>query len=146
MSANGVDERCQPALELADPVVVKRQRGLAQRSRHTRRIEMLSWHFECYAAKLARDHVIRYEDLVTNPNQMLKGIQNFLGLEGNVADDDLRPGLNETYFAEWKKGGPLTALRNRRTVSRYESRINKLGYSFSSPMPVGPLPENFPTL
>jgi hypothetical protein len=97
-------------------------------------------------ASLDRVIVIRYEDLVTNPNQMLKGIQNFLGLEGNVADEDLRPGLNESYFDEWKKGGPLTALRNRRTVSRYESRINELGYSFSSPMPVGPLPENFPTL
>jgi hypothetical protein len=97
-------------------------------------------------ASLDRVIVIRYEDLVTNPHQMLKGIQDFLGLEGNLADEDLRSGLNEAYFDEWKKGGPLTALRNGRTVSRYESRISKFGYSFSSPMPVGPMAEEFPTL
>jgi hypothetical protein len=97
-------------------------------------------------ASLDRVIVIRYEDLVTNPHQTLKGIQGFLGLEGNLADEDLRSGLDEAYFDEWKKGGPLAALRNRRTASRYESRISKLGYSFSSPMPVGPLPEDFPTL
>jgi hypothetical protein len=39
-----------------------------------RRIEMLSWHFEHYASTLARDHVIRYEDLIASGGSALSAI------------------------------------------------------------------------
>jgi hypothetical protein len=39
-----------------------------------RRIELLSWHFERYASTLARDHVIRYEDLVASGGSALATI------------------------------------------------------------------------
>jgi hypothetical protein len=39
-----------------------------------RRIELLSWHYERYASTLARDHVIRYEDLIASGGAALSAI------------------------------------------------------------------------
>jgi hypothetical protein len=39
-----------------------------------RRIEMLSWHFERYTSTLARDRVIRYEDLIASRGSALSAI------------------------------------------------------------------------
>ena len=86
--------------------------------------------------------VVRYEDLVTQPADVLGALQAFLGLGRVAAGEEPRRDLNDRYLADWRSGGLLTRLANRRTVSRYASEIGRYGYSFTSPMPVGgPDPE-----
>jgi hypothetical protein len=90
--------------------------------------------------------VVRYEDLVTRPGDVLGALQAFLDLDRVAAGEEPRQDLNDGYFQDWRSGGVLTSAANRRTVSRYESRIGRYGYSFSSPMPVGGLAPDLPTL
>ena len=90
--------------------------------------------------------VVRYEDLVTRAAEVLGGLGAFLDLEGAAAGEDPRRDLNDRYLEEWRSGGVVTRVANRRTVRRYESRIGRYGYSFSSPMPVGGLASELPAL
>jgi len=99
-----------------------------------------------YLPSLNRVVVVRYEDVVAKPHEELKGLQSFLGLDSESPDEEFQQGLNDTYFQEWVDGGPLTKLVNRITTGRFESRIRRYGYSFTSPMPVGPLAPELPAL
>jgi hypothetical protein len=94
---------------------------------------------------LRRVTVIRYEDLVAEPVGGLQGIQSFLDLPPKPIELDLDRGLNHTYFDRWKGSG-LASVTARLTARRFESRIARYGYSFASPLPVGPLPSDLPTL
>jgi hypothetical protein len=97
-------------------------------------------------SKLDRVIVVRYEDIVTSPGEMMAGIGAFLNLRGGDTKEDLQQGLNNAYFDEWKHGGPLAALSNRRTADRFESGIRRFGYSFTSPVPIAPMAGDLPTL
>ncbi len=90
--------------------------------------------------------VVRYEDLVARPAGVLGGLQDFLGLERVASGEEPRQDLNDRYHEDWRSGGLLTTLANRRTVDRYESSIGRFGYSFSSPLPTGPLSPDLPVL
>jgi len=96
--------------------------------------------------RVERVVVVRYEDLVSRPAEVLGGLRDFLALDR--VDEGERParGLNARYLEDWQSGGLMVSLANRRTVRRYESAIRRFGYSFSSPMPVGGLAPDLPTL
>jgi hypothetical protein len=95
---------------------------------------------------LERVVVVRYEDLVLQPGRVLGALQDFLGLDRVDTGEEPRRDLNDRYLEEWRAGGLGTRLSNRRTVGRYGSAIGRYGYSFSSPLPVGPLASDVPTL
>ncbi len=95
---------------------------------------------------LERVIVIRYEDLITDPRRVMAGVQTFLGLDGSAPEQDVEQGLNGAYFEQWRNGGMVASLVNRRTIRRFESHIGRYGYSFSSEVPVGPLAPELPTL
>jgi len=90
--------------------------------------------------------VVRYEDLVGRPAEVLGGIRTFLGLPGVDPGEDPRQGLNDRYLDDWRRGGPWTSVTRWRTVRTFGSRIGRFGYSFASPVPVGPLSPELPTL
>lgn len=90
--------------------------------------------------------VVRYEDLVTQPGLVLGALQDFLDLERVSTGEEPRQDLNDRYLEDWNTGGFRTRRANRRTVKRYESSISRYGYSFSSPMPVGAMSPDLPTL
>lgn len=90
--------------------------------------------------------VVRYEDLVAHPAEVLRGLQDFLEIAPVPTGDEPRQGLNDRYFDEWASHGWRARVDNRRVVRRFESAIGAFGYSFASPNPVGPLAADLPTL
>jgi hypothetical protein len=90
--------------------------------------------------------VVRYEDLVTRPAGVLGALQTFLDLDRVATGEEPRRDLNDRYLDDWRSGGLRNRLANRRTVSRYGSAIGRYGYSFSSPLPTGPMSADLPAL
>jgi len=90
--------------------------------------------------------VVRYEDLVTRPAEVLGGLQAFLGLEPADSGEAPRRDLNDRYLEEWRSGGLLAGVSRRRTERRYGPAIGRYGYRFSASLPVGPLAPDLPAL
>ena len=70
--------------------------------------------------------VLRYEDLVSNPQEVIDGVYRFIGLNSVPVEREVHPGVNEKYFENWNKDQTnlLTCL-----PATYEERANRLGYS-----------------
>ncbi len=104
---------------------------------------------------LRRVHVVRYEDLVADPDGVLGGVFAFLDLDdfeaarevadgvnadNFYADRTVRTGVNDKYFKEWDA--------RRRTFARsayielvervYERPANRYGYSLRHPQRLHP--------
>jgi hypothetical protein len=97
-----------------------------------------------------RVHTIRYEELVADPDAVLGGAFAFLGLEDvnagrtkaegvNVdnfeADRTLRTGVNDKYFAEWRRRKRRLGPRAYYAAieRRYERQARHFGYSLVHP-------------
>ena len=110
---------------------------------------------------LRRLHVLRYEDLVVDPDAELERAFAFLGLDDpnagrepaegvnvdNFADDQtLRANVNDRYFAEWRsrRSSMIGRLYYGAFERRYERRVRAFGYSLREPAsvvaPTVPLP------
>ncbi len=86
-------------------------------------------------AHLRHVTVVRYEDLVVSCDEELTRLHRFIGLEPRSHDLKPREGLNDTYFARWDQlqrnlGGPLY---RELIVRRFETRVNRFGYSIRHP-------------
>jgi hypothetical protein len=78
--------------------------------------------------------LVRYEDFVAEPAQVVGGIQERLGLTPSGAAFKARSGINDSYFARWN--GRLRPLRRRRhgdLARRHEEGANRFGYSLLEP-------------
>jgi hypothetical protein len=114
---------------------------------------------------LRRVHVVRYEDIVADPDEALGRIFRFLELEDPnpgrsraegvnpdnfAADRTLRTSVNEKYFAEWKARRRSLARRvyYDAVAWRYERQVRAFGYSLRDParllVPRVPLPGLLP--
>jgi hypothetical protein len=99
---------------------------------------------------LRRLHVLRYEDLVADPDGELERVFAFLGLgdpnpgrergEGiNIdnfeADRTLRTGVNDKYFDEWRvrRRSVVGRVYYEAVERRYERRVRAFGYSLRKP-------------
>ena len=98
-----------------------------------------------------RVHVMRYEDLVADPDSELCAAFGFLGLEDHGAgrttaeglnpdnfhaDRTLRTGVNDRYFDDWDGPRRHTVVRRayyELTERRYEGRARHFGYSLRRP-------------
>lgn len=119
---------------------------------------------ELFAADVShvrRLHVLRYEDLVTDPDGELGRVFAFLdlddpnrgrepaegvNLDNFAADQTLRSNVNDKYFEEWRaRRRSLTGrLYYEALERRYERRVRAFGYSLRDPesveAPTLPLP------
>ena len=85
------------------------------------------------ASRLARLHVVRYEDLLEDPESRLADLQQFLKLEQPFRTDLLRAGHSEQYEQRWesmRKG--LLGARTRRRIERdFAAPAASFGYDIS---------------
>ena len=110
--------------------------------RRTRRYHRLLEHwlrcYELFAAdrkRLERVHVIRYEQLVREPEPVLRGIFGFLGLEPVPPSEAVEAGADERYFRQWRelKRDPRMRAYLDLASLRYERRARRFGYSLLFP-------------
>ncbi len=80
---------------------------------------------------LSRIQVIRYEDLVANPQACLDSVSTFLGLETHPLTLEIRADGNDAYFDRWHElgRGPVGRTRLGRLRRRFESEVKPFGYS-----------------
>lgn len=110
--------------------------------RGTRRYHRLLAHWlrchELFAAdqpRLERVHVVRYEDLVRDPQAALDRILAFLSLEPCPLSEPVEAGSDAAYFRRWRELGRSPAMRAylALTALRYERRARRFGYSLLAP-------------
>jgi sulfotransferase family protein len=87
------------------------------------------------AGHLKRLHVLKYEDLIAEPDRELEAIQRFLGLDQPFATDLLRTSHSQRYEQTWDEmSNKLVASRVRRRIEReFGDRAAKFGYDISDP-------------
>ncbi|MEM9288341.1 MAG: sulfotransferase [Pseudomonadota bacterium] len=101
---------------------------------------------------LKRVHTLYYEDLVSDPKTQLDQISAFLNLKTPLDPSGVKSGLSNRYFETWMSGeyymwrGQNPAyrylkrnynhLKRMQTVLKLERRLNRLGYSFKSQLPL----------
>jgi hypothetical protein len=105
--------------------------------------------------QLRRVHILRYEELVAEPDAVLGRVFDFLGLEDPspgragdegvntdnfAADRKLRTGVNGKYFEEWRdrRRSLLTRFYLDAVARRYERRARVFGYSLRDPFALRP--------
>jgi hypothetical protein len=110
--------------------------------RRTRRLGRLVEHwlrcheiFEADKPQLERVHVIRYEDLVREPDAVLRGVFEFLQLDPIPPSKPVETGADERYFAQWRglKRDPRMHAYLDLVALWYERRVRRYGYSLRSP-------------
>jgi len=82
-------------------------------------------------------HILRYETLVDNPPATLAKIYSFLGLEFAPPRQEIRPGINQTYFSMWNElinGKQVNKfyVNYRYILQKFEARISRFGYSLET--------------
>jgi hypothetical protein len=110
--------------------------------RGTRRYDLMFKHwlhchdlFETDREHLERVHVLTYEELVRDPESVLRGIFEFLDLDPIPPVEPVLGGANEKYFREWqemKRGFGMRAYLDLVSL-RYERRTQRRGYSLRRP-------------
>ena len=110
--------------------------------RRTRRLGRLVEHWlrchEIFAGdkpRLERVHVIRYEDLVREPEPVLRGVFEFLQLDPIPPSEPVEAGADERYFAQWRalKRDPRMRAYLDLAALRYDRRARRWGYRLLSP-------------
>ncbi|MFK8023809.1 MAG: sulfotransferase [Ilumatobacter sp.] len=84
------------------------------------------------AQRLDRLHVLRYEDLIAEPDSTLASVAEFIGLDGTVDPGLLDASRSSRYLDTWAAmtdGGYLDQRRHTKILDRYGSRIEEWGYS-----------------
>lgn len=79
-------------------------------------------------------HVIKYEDLVSSPQKTMNKIYEFLGVKSVPMIQDVNSGINDKYFAQWRRDEKR--LYSRRSVNRAVNELNnavkQFGYSLKN--------------
>ena len=83
---------------------------------------------------LRNAYVIRYEDFTNRPQLEIDKIYDFLGLKSLPIQDNVRPNINEKYFAIWDRDKKNLHLRGLLPVvgEQLEKRTNIFGYSIAN--------------
>ena len=80
---------------------------------------------------LIRSINFKYEDLIDNPEKILKTISNFLKIKIINSDIEIRKGINQKYFKIWekKKNSFFSKNKIKKIIVKYENEVNNFGYS-----------------
>jgi Sulfotransferase family len=85
------------------------------------------------APQIQRLHIVKYEDLVLSPDDVLAETAEFLHLDGTIPSDSLQGGRSSSYeqtWDEWRSSfNPVQRLRSMRLVRKYATRAAEYGYS-----------------
>ena len=85
------------------------------------------------APHLLRLHVVKYEDLLTDPTGQLAGVQKFLGLHEPFDGDQLRTGHSDQYENRWATMADsyLGGSQRRRIERDFGPLAREFGYDIS---------------
>ncbi len=95
--------------------------------------------FEADRRHLEHVHVLRYEDLVADPDRVLARVFAFLQLDPVESGLELRRGINDRYFAEWRgrRRTPTRRLYMELVDRIWERPVRRHGYSLRAPAEPG---------
>jgi hypothetical protein len=82
---------------------------------------------------LERCRLVRYEELVENPQAEYRRVLEFLGLPPASATVGVRAGVNEKYYRSWENGNPWARHSARSAVRDYSRHVEPFGYRLTSP-------------
>jgi hypothetical protein len=92
---------------------------------------------------LDRAILVRYEDFVRNPGEILVGLYRFLGVPEHSLAREISQDVNASYFGRWRQAvlaGPIPdRLRAWAILLQYEWRLSPFGYSLWRPASLGAL-------
>ena len=81
------------------------------------------------AEALQRVRMVRYEDLMTDPDGVLGALFAWLGLAPFGGERVVQPGLNEAYLRRWGPGSnPAKRLRAAAAAAAFGRRVRPFGY------------------
>ena len=85
---------------------------------------------------LARHLDLKYEDLVSKPDEVFSQIQTFLNTPIERTDIQIKSGVNDKYFTDWNKrrNNLIHRWDIRKAESKFEDQINAYNYSFKELM------------
>jgi hypothetical protein len=72
---------------------------------------------------------LKYEDLVGQPERVLSGVWEFLGLPPVPPGETVDPAVNDRYFSRWRELQRHEPQRIERLVAACEPRVAAFGYS-----------------
>jgi Sulfotransferase domain len=81
-------------------------------------------------------HVLRYEELVRDPADVVRRVFEFLELDPIPLSEPVEPGANERYFRRWqelKRSDPRMRAYLDLVSLWYERRFRRYGYSLLFP-------------
>ena len=84
------------------------------------------------AAAIDRLHVVKYEDLVARPAEVLATVREFLTLDGDIDTDIVQTGRSSVYEGTWSSwaasSNPIIRRRYRRLHQEFGARALRFGY------------------
>jgi hypothetical protein len=81
---------------------------------------------------LGSAYILRYEDLVTEPQEVINDIFSYLELEHIKISHDVKRGVNDRYFKMWESDRQNSGKQNLKELSQeFETETNKFGYSIT---------------
>lgn len=86
-------------------------------------------------------HVLRYEDLVSDPLEVLKRLSSALALDPAVEGGNIRGGYDQPYWDRWQamaSGGAVARHRHRAIVEKYAGAARTFGYDIADPRALSP--------
>jgi hypothetical protein len=91
--------------------------------------------FEADRPRLEHVHVLRYEDLVSDPDAVLGRVFAFLELDPVASGLELRRGINDRYLAEWRarRRTPARGVYMELVERIWERPVRRHGYSLRAP-------------
>jgi hypothetical protein len=93
---------------------------------------------------LRRVRVVKYEDLVSQPDTVLKGVADFLGLDSPLDASAVDAAPSQRYAAVWRdeqaSDNPRVRRRTARCIERFGRRTQEYGYDMVDLDVVEPLP------
>lgn len=80
-------------------------------------------------------HIIRYEDLVQEPQNQIDNILNWLDINICPINQKVNPKVNEKYFKMWEndRGSMFADLHDKdNQIARYDKEMRRFGYSINN--------------
>lgn len=90
--------------------------------------------FEADAPHLRRVKVVRYENLIAQPEVTLDEVAKFIGIGGRLPTQRLQASRSNRYLKRWEEmahRGPLDRYQRSSIVRRYGPEIARYGYDVS---------------
>ncbi len=120
--------------------------GATQKWSHTPSTSLVHHWVACHttlradAPQLERVRVVRYEEMVADPDASLAAIYDWLGLAPQASGEPVRADVNARYFARWRSRARLAGRLDRKLAARrYEGDVRSWGYSLRDLDWLGPL-------